>query len=688
MTDQPTIDPTVLDRLDLQHRLDVGIFRHPLLFGQRLRVLFVIDSAIDLSTTGFGLGLVLDTLRSAPWWVRFRVDVARRRWDFASNSPGMPVTVGSPGPYDVKYDYFRFDMPGFSLGDYDQVWFFGFNPGNDGSADDANISQATQTPLDDDELLLLARWMDAGGGVFATGDHHYLGASLCSRVPRVRTMRRWTNADGVPPISGPTRHDTNQPANPAQASGAQFMSFANEGDVVPQSIEVVREPLWSLTPWVRRSAPHPVLCSPYGVIDQFPDHPHEGEVVDDDEVQLDLQPGIAGWAGPEYPGGAGRPTPRVIAYGRSTHAQSNRVKGVLLPKRFGLLGVYDGQPAGVGRVVVDSTWHHWLSLNLVGFKNGNPDVYRLVQSYFRNIGVWLATPAQRSRMLLAASWGVVVGSGPMEFAPSLTWFELGGRALDVLGRTAAPCLMTEWVRDYFVLERVGRWPMPDPCLSCPREDLLERVVLGGIGTGLVRVAVDYQTRAAQGFRALPDPGVLVEAAADGIRAAQADVVQGLRESAERTRELSQVLEDASRKPDLPMLDLGTRRVRLVIEAVQATNPTDPALAEDTVDVAVRVLLDGALVTSRVLPRLRIPEPDRRGLVLRVQEGQLAELEVWDGSTVEVTVAASGDATGRAPTTNERRGTVVLTGPPDDWAGWHRGELGDVWRPWLRVDVEG
>ena len=34
--------------------------------------------------------------------------------------------------------------------------------------------------MTDGELKVLAEWMDAGGGVFATGDHAYLGASMCS----------------------------------------------------------------------------------------------------------------------------------------------------------------------------------------------------------------------------------------------------------------------------------------------------------------------------------------------------------------------------------------------------------------------------------------------------------------------------------------------------------------------------
>lgn len=50
------------------------------------------------------------------------------------------------------------------------------------------------------ELERLARWMnERKGGLFGTGDHHYLGARLCSRIPRLGIMRMRSVTDGVPP---------------------------------------------------------------------------------------------------------------------------------------------------------------------------------------------------------------------------------------------------------------------------------------------------------------------------------------------------------------------------------------------------------------------------------------------------------------------------------------------------------
>ena len=75
----------------------------------------------------------------------------------------------------------------------------GFAPVNH-AGPDANIDSHPLV-MGDAEKAAIDGWMDQGGGVFATGDHDYLGATMCQRIARVGAMRKWTNADGVPPIS-------------------------------------------------------------------------------------------------------------------------------------------------------------------------------------------------------------------------------------------------------------------------------------------------------------------------------------------------------------------------------------------------------------------------------------------------------------------------------------------------------
>jgi hypothetical protein len=77
-----------------------------------------------------------------------------------------------------------------NLSAYDEIWLFGYtgvNPvPNEPITWDPNWAY-----LGDDELAALTTFMNRGGGILAAGDHASLGAVLCGRIPRVRTMRRW-----------------------------------------------------------------------------------------------------------------------------------------------------------------------------------------------------------------------------------------------------------------------------------------------------------------------------------------------------------------------------------------------------------------------------------------------------------------------------------------------------------------
>jgi hypothetical protein len=101
----------------------------------------------------------------------------------------------------------------------------------------------------------------------------------------------------------------------------------------------------------------------------------------------------------------------VIATSRAPSA--TRPGTAASPTRAGAIGAYDGHRATVGRVVVDSTWHHFININLIGTGNGDPAEggfvdqagqptahYRQIRRYFRNIATWLS-PAhvQRSRIV-------------------------------------------------------------------------------------------------------------------------------------------------------------------------------------------------------------------------------------------------------------------------------------------------
>ena len=474
----------------------------------RIRILFVIDGRITQGSgpDEFGLGLVLQTLRdiSFAYWVRFDVTVENRD------------------------DGFRFD-DGFDIDRFDQIWFFGDWPGEEANYPDfldSQIEDDGYQAMEDGELQRIATWMNQGGGVFATGDHALLGASMCHKIPRVRSMRKWTRAQGVPSFADADRHETLQDV-------LGVGGYAEEGDRWPQPIYPVfrRDTDW---PWIFGQWPHPLLCGRDSVIDEFPDHMHEGAVIEDADVVL-TDPLLAGSAADEYPivpivvspgiaagppiGGDGpilgrRPRPEVIAHGMTTNGDQAR-------RPFGLIGVYDGDPIPVGRVVVDSTWHHWFSMNLVGLRDEAPGYYRNMQAYFRNVALWLATPAQRASMLFWATWGVLVGTQPGLLSPALGVWGMGERVVDVIGRTAPQCIVSELIGP-IIRDRARSAPPPVPKGAeweqalRPSAVMANQAIVGGIAIGMFDLAKQHQLGRVRGRIPRIDPGEIRARGAEGI----------------------------------------------------------------------------------------------------------------------------------------------------------------------------
>jgi len=262
-----------------------------------------------------------------------------------------------------------------TLNYYEEIWIFSV------SSTSNALDVATELPA-------LERFMQRGGGVFATGDHDDLGAGLCENIPRVKSMRKWRVANGAPRGGGVTRIDTSVP------SPTFSPDFDLQSDALAQRIY----PMWQGSFDAMNYLPHPVLEMPNGrAVTHLPDHPHEGKCV---------VPRVLDIA--EYPkdNSGIQVKPEIIAHGVSGGAGFSASKpSITPPKMFGILGGYDGHQVNIGRVVVDSTWHHWLNINLNGkgagsinsvSQNGlydsanNPTPeYLEVQQYFQNIAAWL-----------------------------------------------------------------------------------------------------------------------------------------------------------------------------------------------------------------------------------------------------------------------------------------------------------
>ncbi len=511
----------------------------------RIKILMVADGYpgnflnITYGRLYFSLSAVVDALTNNPEpWVKFDITKAHRQTD--------PL-----GAADVET--FRFTQAGFDINTYDQVWFFG-------ARDNENDTQR----LSDAELAIVARWMDERqGGVFATGDHADLGASLCSRIPRVRAMRRWTPAQGVPVNFGMNRHDTLLPGTDG------IYQFSDESDDQPMPIEPTMFALPSYAVFQERSAPHPLLCGTSGIINVLPDHPHEGEVIE--PVSLTNTFTFPGYAGkPEFPprsdGSGLREKAHVVATAGVTArvAAQDTNKGACNSKRIGVIGAYNGHASGVGRVAVDSTWHHWFDVNLIGRPTGvGEDVvdpvspgsakaqgflysaagraeYDKIKNYFRNVALWLNAPTRQDQLFFRATWRIVFLYPLVEkLHVKMPVWVLGGFALDAIGRMAGQCTVRTWLHDRLTPLWRERFFLPrlDPCFTCPPIDVLEQVLMGAVVRELITVQNEFADKAAGVAEA-----DAAKAVATGLTAGVREFSQMLEQSNKRTLELAKQLQ--------------------------------------------------------------------------------------------------------------------------------------------------
>ncbi len=282
------------------------------------RTLIVIDGGPGgrLHST-FGPGIVpADDTTSGDWFgfsevVRALAAVKGRQLVRAHRDvdPGNPLGwAGDRAVYRPDIERFRFDA--VDLSGFDQMWLFGI--GN--LADTARLA--------DTENAAIARFMAGGGGVFATGDHADIGAAMCGRIPRVRSMRAWFAKD--PPDNEPTAPDPiDAMRNDTTVWGAEEtrespdFRFNDQSDDRPAAITV--------TPAGRR---HPLLSLGSGrTLTHLPDHMHEGAVLDPFDPAMRMSPTLtfAGEEFVEYPLAADgtQPRPQVLALG-TTFAGTRR----------------------------------------------------------------------------------------------------------------------------------------------------------------------------------------------------------------------------------------------------------------------------------------------------------------------------------------------------------------------------
>jgi hypothetical protein len=337
------------------------------------KVLMVTDGSLNFGPGFFGLSEFVSIVAAAG----HSVSTAHR-------SGGNAATIA--GAFD-----FSTAAVAVTRANYDQLWLFGFSG----------------APISAPEQAVIANFMKAGGGIFATGDHETLGQGMGANIPRVRGMRNWSSV----PMSSPTRLDT-----VLDAGTDGIKQFNDQANAVPQRTYPVffsnGGSDFVATTW----AVHPVLRHVSGAVDCMPDHPHESECFAPAPFAGNFA-GVEEWPAPLV-GGA-----RIAAQVVSVSVSAGRfvvsgaptgtgTKPPVKPRSFGGISAYDGDAARVGRVVCDSTWHHFVNINLNGSgagvdSAGNPfqglyvggvqtAEYKKIQSYYLNTVRWLAPLGRRS----------------------------------------------------------------------------------------------------------------------------------------------------------------------------------------------------------------------------------------------------------------------------------------------------
>ncbi|MDJ0652995.1 MAG: hypothetical protein QNJ40_02495 [Xanthomonadales bacterium] len=477
-------------------------------FGHtNIRILMVVDSSIRTveAPGAFGIGRVVRLIDNySRGCSSFSVDTARREPFVGDNSQNQ-------GHISTDFRFNDLDGDGNRIIDsYDQIWMFGFRGEGSGPV----VSAA--------ELGQLTDWMNKGGGVFATGDHDDLGASMCSGIPRVREMRRWTASQQVPPIGGFNRLDTNRPTNTAEATGASPIAFAHERDTTPQPIEWVPVSVQHVGVF-SYEFPHETLCHPaLGPIDVMPDHPHEGRTREVSEMNTTRTYNFTGGiSGDDFPSSGGhRPLPQVIAYGETAPAPPTNkpYKGNCGYFRFPMISVYDGRDAGVqGRVATDSTWHHWFDLNIYELEHAADDTaWRKIACYFQNLAVWLSPPGRfREKCWFIHQWleyPLVEELDIRNFDVRRINPDLGVIVRDRFRQVFGPCATRRFAWDNLceLAPRICRGlerfeprfppfpdgPIPDPiCLTCPPPEIIENAIFEGVMLSTIEFMQKHVDRA-------------------------------------------------------------------------------------------------------------------------------------------------------------------------------------------------
>lgn len=344
---------------------------------------------------------------------------------------------------------------------FDQIWFFGIHQINRTSPDVGLGGGTRESELTADEVTALTKWMDQHqGGVLVTGDHANerpsdfiaddpnplcpdtarterflsLGRALGRCIPRAGQMRDWEG--------DPTSDRGHRASTVVLVHGTGINDPGLDRDPQPQQIALQHFDETGRPTDIGR--PHPLFFYNDEQSIQFlPDHRHEGTV--------QLPPNIADETVWKRNAEGFQPQPHIVATGidRDRGGPAN------------LLAVYDGTAVNVGRIVADSSWHHYFNVNLENlmFPAAPATPADQIGQFYSNLAVWLCPVHKRQQMAnamvqwLARNPVTLEVVGPILTEKLSELLGTGSAALAVLKRVASPCEVHELLQMVLTAER-------------------------------------------------------------------------------------------------------------------------------------------------------------------------------------------------------------------------------------------
>jgi hypothetical protein len=403
-----------------------------------IRILLYTDDpqeVVQQTGSPFGLGVMISHLQSRPpAFAKLCVKLVSR-YPKGSDKASNKINI-------VLEEAEKAQKP------FDQVWFFGLHQINKQRFSLGIGGGGPESELDKNEVSALRTRMDAGLGVLVTGDHANerpegaldnpdspipddtrneqflgLGRALGRSVPRAGMLRDWEGN----PTSDP-RHSFN---TQVITFGTSLTQIGLQKDTVPQQL--------ILKTFNERGKPsfdghpHPLFFYRDGTaIILYPDHLHEGAVTLPDEFDENLWPRtVDGF----------QPKPRIVAYGVDKRNA----------RKLKLIAVYDGDAVNAGRIVADSTWHHYFNVNLREFPpRSEPQTPAdQIGQYYANLALWLSPLTKRAEMADAMSrWlerqpEIAEVVGPQPSSRNSDVLVTGSLAMKYLADVASDCEVHE-----------------------------------------------------------------------------------------------------------------------------------------------------------------------------------------------------------------------------------------------------